>query len=227
MEIKAIETEYNGYRFRSRLEARWAVFFDAAGIKYEYEPEGFEVKVNSKEIYRYLPDFYLPDFDLWVEVKPSKSKLMDEEKKLCVFLKYDTQIARSNGLIILGQIPNYVEYDEDNEKCFFPAFPLFWSSSLIASSKVQFAKLDKIEGIVISTNVPYDFQTSNELRFPDFPFGEDLYLITTKVKTHDKYGYIWNMSETQSIDCTFELKECFLKARRARFEHGETPEVSK
>ncbi len=40
MEIKAIDTVYNGYKFRSRLEARWAVFFDAAGIKYEYEPEG-------------------------------------------------------------------------------------------------------------------------------------------------------------------------------------------
>lgn len=38
--IKAKETEYNGYRFRSRLEARWAVFFDVLGIKYEYEPEG-------------------------------------------------------------------------------------------------------------------------------------------------------------------------------------------
>ena len=32
--MKAIETEYNGYRFRSRLEARWAVFFDALGIEY-------------------------------------------------------------------------------------------------------------------------------------------------------------------------------------------------
>ena len=30
--IKAIETEYNGYKFRSRLEARWAVFFDALGV---------------------------------------------------------------------------------------------------------------------------------------------------------------------------------------------------
>lgn len=225
MDIKAIETEYNGYRFRSRLEARWAVFFDAAEIKYEYEPEGFEVKVSDKEVYRYLPDFYLPDFDLWVEVKPSKSKLIDEEKKLCAFLKYDTQIAKSNGLIILGQIPNYVEYDEDNEKCFFPAFPLFWNEFLIASGKVQFAKLDKTKGIVVFTNVPYDFQTSDELRFPDFPFNEDLYLMTTKVKTYDKYGYIWNMSETQSIDCACELKECFLKARKARFEHGETPGV--
>jgi len=39
-EIKAIQTEYKGYLFRSRLEARWAVFFDACGIEYEYEPEG-------------------------------------------------------------------------------------------------------------------------------------------------------------------------------------------
>ena len=41
MDIKPIETYYNGYRFRSRLEARWAVFFDALGVPYEYEPEGF------------------------------------------------------------------------------------------------------------------------------------------------------------------------------------------
>lgn len=42
MAIKAIQTRYKGYNFRSRLEARWAVFFDALGIKWEYEPEGFE-----------------------------------------------------------------------------------------------------------------------------------------------------------------------------------------
>lgn len=30
--IKAIETSYAGCRFRSRLEARWAVFFDTLGI---------------------------------------------------------------------------------------------------------------------------------------------------------------------------------------------------
>ncbi len=40
-DFKAIETLYKGYRFRSRLEARWAVFFDALGLKWEYEKEGF------------------------------------------------------------------------------------------------------------------------------------------------------------------------------------------
>ena len=63
--IKPIETIYNGYRFRSRLEARWAVFFDAAHIKYEYEPDGFDLDGEY-----YLPDFYLSDFDLYVEIKP-------------------------------------------------------------------------------------------------------------------------------------------------------------
>lgn len=71
--IKAIETEYNGYRFRSRLEARWAVFFDALGIKYEYEPEGFELSCG-----RYLPDFYLSEFAVYVEIKPLDRSHIDE-----------------------------------------------------------------------------------------------------------------------------------------------------
>jgi len=61
-----IETCYRGYRFRSRLEARWAVFFDALDIAYQYELEGFELKRG-----RFLPDFFLPDQDVWVEVKPT------------------------------------------------------------------------------------------------------------------------------------------------------------
>lgn len=73
--IKAIETNYAGCRFRSRLEARWAVFFDTLGIRWEYEPEGFETSAG-----RYLPDFriHVPqvkDYDAthyhqWFEVKP-------------------------------------------------------------------------------------------------------------------------------------------------------------
>lgn len=63
--IKAIQTVYNGYKFRSRLEARWAVFFDALGINYEYEPEGYDLG----EAGWYLPDFYLTDMKVWVEIK--------------------------------------------------------------------------------------------------------------------------------------------------------------
>lgn len=66
MTIKAIETVYKGYKFRSRLEARWAVFFDAMGIEYQYELEGFDLG----EAGWYLPDFYLPESGWFVEVKP-------------------------------------------------------------------------------------------------------------------------------------------------------------
>ena len=65
--IKAIETRYKGYRFRSRLEARWAVFFDSLGTEWEYEKEGFDL---GEPLGRYLPDFYLPKFAAWAEVKP-------------------------------------------------------------------------------------------------------------------------------------------------------------
>ena len=41
---EAKETYYDGYRFRSRLEARWAVFFNNIGLEYEYEMEGFDMK---------------------------------------------------------------------------------------------------------------------------------------------------------------------------------------
>ena len=63
--VKAIPTEYGGITFRSRTEARWAVFFDALGIEWQYEPEGFEFDDGTK----YLPDFYLPESKTFFECK--------------------------------------------------------------------------------------------------------------------------------------------------------------
>lgn len=65
--IKAIETEFDGIRFRSRLEARWAVYFKGIGFRYEYEPEGFDLGGCW-----YIPDFWLPDVNAWAEVKPAR-----------------------------------------------------------------------------------------------------------------------------------------------------------
>jgi hypothetical protein len=66
-DIRAIETRYKGYRFRSRLEARWAVFFDAVGLRFEYEKEGFHLPSGRL----YLPDFWLPSLGCWAEIKPT------------------------------------------------------------------------------------------------------------------------------------------------------------
>jgi hypothetical protein len=65
---KPIQTTYAGCLFRSRLEARWAVFFDTLGIEWEYEAEGYETATG-----RYLPDFWLPELRIWVEVKGKMS----------------------------------------------------------------------------------------------------------------------------------------------------------
>ena len=60
--IKAIPTQYAGVLFRSRLEARWAAFFDLCEWRWEYEP----FDLNG-----WLPDFRLMGFcDVLVEVKP-------------------------------------------------------------------------------------------------------------------------------------------------------------
>jgi hypothetical protein len=67
--IPAIETRAYGCRFRSRLEARWAVFLTEAGFDWEYEPEGAVLDAG-----RYLCDFRVTrpgsDLSVWLEVKP-------------------------------------------------------------------------------------------------------------------------------------------------------------
>lgn len=101
--IKAIETTYRGYRFRSRLEARWAVFFDALGLKWEYEPEGFDLGEAG---------WYLPDFrifadgtvprgplrnEVWFDVKPSNCSSKDTLKLEAFALLAKTCVVCLNG----------------------------------------------------------------------------------------------------------------------------------
>jgi hypothetical protein len=71
--LRPIDTTYKGYKFRSRLEARWAVFFDALGLKWQYEVEGFNLSNGE----RYLPDFKVSgtlNITNWYEVKPNGEK---------------------------------------------------------------------------------------------------------------------------------------------------------
>lgn len=89
--IQAIETIYKGYRFRSRSEARWAVFFDTLGIKYIYEPEGYVFDDGT----HYLPDFYLPNSKTFFEVKGLELTKEDE-------LKIDKLITYSGKNVAIG-----------------------------------------------------------------------------------------------------------------------------
>lgn len=80
MSPSAIPTRWKHWHFRSRLEARWAVFFDSLRIEFQYEPEGFGFQDGSS----YLPDFYLPAIRMWAEVKPIE--FTEDEKKKCLLL---------------------------------------------------------------------------------------------------------------------------------------------
>jgi hypothetical protein len=97
--IKAIETRYKGYRFRSRLEARWAVFFETLKLRWQYEPEGFELPSGT----RYLPDFRieLPGGKiLWIEIKPEGQDSKQFEEFIASCSGY------SNEGTILHDIPD-------------------------------------------------------------------------------------------------------------------------
>lgn len=102
MNIQAIPTKYKHTTFRSRLEARWAVFFDELEIKWNYEKEGFLLDGLP-----YLPDFDLPTFQggCYVEVKPIEFTEEENEK--------------ANRLVIASQrplwkaidIPSFTDYE--------------------------------------------------------------------------------------------------------------------
>lgn len=102
--MKAIETIYKGRRFRSRLEARWAIFFDAIDIGWEYETEGFEIG-NTK----YLTDFKLSSFganevDLFVEIKPRRPST--EEIKKC----YEVSVGTNTDMLLICGTPGLPEF---------------------------------------------------------------------------------------------------------------------
>lgn len=81
---------HNGYRLRSYTELVWARVLDAADIFYLYEPDLIHVGDGF-----YLPDFWLPNVGIYVEVKgkyPTEEEIrkadavMDRTGKEVVFL---------------------------------------------------------------------------------------------------------------------------------------------
>ena len=204
-DIKAITTYYDGYPFRSRLEARWAVFFNEMDIEYEYEPEGF---ILSDGTY-YLPDFYLPGFHVFFEVK-AKHLLGTKEGDEAIRKISDGMSTDSwAGLITFGDPMDnnlYIycqETDEDGggtyeSDCIFGNHPdtgkicLFVDDTKDRSFFVSFRKEGELEYIPMYT-------AADALRF--------------------RFGRYYTKEDFQY----FIFKHAAEKARQARFEHGETP----
>lgn len=116
--VRAITTRYKGYAFRSRLEARWAVFFDHLGIRWDYEPEGYELGNGL----RYLPDFWLPDAGFWVEVKPGPPDDAAREKAWRLVLHSGHPLFMTHGMpdgfgrLFVTTISDYGTLTPDGDK---------------------------------------------------------------------------------------------------------------
>lgn len=100
--MKPIPTTYAGCRFRSRLEARWAVFFDQLKIDWQYEPQGYVVGGRP-----YLPDFLLTTSGTWIEVKGSSEQL---DTDFLMTAARELPLLKGRGedgprLMILGPLP--------------------------------------------------------------------------------------------------------------------------
>lgn len=120
--ITAIETTYAGVVFRSRLEARWAMFFDAFHLYWRYEYEGFELPSG-----RYVPDFWLPELQTWVEIKPPFNREYEVEQdrwiKTVSHCHDVAVLTRKRVLLFATDFGAWLPKCEENEstKCFFPS----------------------------------------------------------------------------------------------------------
>lgn len=209
--IKAIETEYKGYRFRSRLEARWAVFFDAIGMEFQYEHQGYEKEIYEGKVYRYLPDFYLPSLKMHAEVKGDPHWNEKEGHDFGWFLDYDcplphftdSKYEHPGGLILLGEVP-HIQFGVvchpiiRHYKGLHRDFISFDGGNRIRQEDaVWLMRFDDLNDFVFSGT--WDGTTGDCLEY----FDQRPMAIETKRAHRD-------------------VVEAYIKARQARFEFGET-----
>lgn len=220
-EIKPIETIYNGYRFRSRLEAKWAVFFDALQIKYEYEPEGYKLSDGTY----YLPDFYLPQLNYYVEVKGKNDHMFSDMEKVRNFV-----LENKSAVIILSNIP----YDKKAKGLYW--FPIIYYSAKSGGCTMQHY------AFFMTGGAGSDWVGKGYIQ-DDFYVGQRRLFSYTPRKGKEPNDFVYNAIQAitgdilDSDDDVFDIKVTFedclylvdaslLKARQARFEHGETPKFN-
>ena len=202
--IPAIQTRYAGCHFRSRLEARWAVFFDQTGIEWEYEPQGYLVDGQP-----YLPDFYLPKLGWWVEVKGTEEDLLANQRRI-VGAAYGL-----GHLLILGQMPDprdgvpfhvLLEKHEDVGKG-HPGVCVHLTSAAMMAVVANHGWSTCTRAAIMAGAAP-------DWGLPPWRW------ISDGSQPHSGYTYP-NLS--WGVRGVAHLVAAYAAARSARFEHGETP----
>lgn len=205
--IKPIETHYAGCRFRSRLEARYAVFLDALGLRWEYEPEGFDLPSGA-----YLPDFKVYHSNgghgyCWLEVKPSiptdhalHDELACHEVRLARELSRVTRVA-----VVIGSYSSFEALRDNyllivNDKTWFRfEYPRYEHEPGSGSGYQHFVTQywDRV-GVVLSEALSMPTAEDQERWMPE------------------------NLSFISFEECASTLYKAAVAALSARFEHGES-----
>lgn len=222
MSIKAIQTQYKNYKFRSRLEARWAVWLDAMGVDWTYEPQGYDLDGEL-----YLPDFFLrfksgerfeqgvpPYCGYWLEIKPGPltereelllAKLATETKHRAYafagdpwpgeFMFYHTQTHPNGRVLMRSRIPG---------ECWL------CDGTGMEANKVPLRRIFR--------GVEFLYMAAGECRECD---GKGV--IDPLVAMNICNWWLWFLQKVSLRHSSSILLDAFRAARQARFEHGESP----
>ncbi|MCA9934126.1 MAG: hypothetical protein H6662_14715 [Ardenticatenaceae bacterium] len=93
---------HNGQIFRTATEARWARSFEYLQVPYEYEKQVFKLD----ESFDYLPDFWLPEQNIWIEVKKEVPKLEERDRAIMLY-----EITGKKVYIFAG-FPNVLSFSD-------------------------------------------------------------------------------------------------------------------
>lgn len=206
---RAIQTRYHGCHFRSRLEARWAVFFDNLNIPWRYEPQGYTVGFPEGSdpwcARPYLPDFYLPDTQTWVEVKGSADAFDWQLLANAVDWGHglpgtDDSVSSTRGLLLLGEIPWAEEYA--------PAHCILQHNKGGVANLANFDAEDQLRVSDFSgPEAGFDSTTSSGI-------GTSAEAVVRMVHPGESTLKAWGVRADRRV------KVAYIAAKSARFEHG-------
>jgi hypoxanthine phosphoribosyltransferase len=69
--------------FAHASERQFAQLLDFYGIEWEYEPTSFDIDFDreGRVLQRFTPDFFLPEFDLYIEITTLNQKLVTKKNR--------------------------------------------------------------------------------------------------------------------------------------------------
>lgn len=185
------------------------MFFDALNMKWEYEPEGFEVGLKCDlehedscheewchQPSKYLPDFFLPETETWVEVKGADNHI--DRTLLCkaldwgegLPLTYNSRWSK-RGLLILGPVPRPDRWP-------FHAILQHWKGVELT--------------LALFTERGFEVTASllNVETYGDSSTG-----------SYDYNGPLCDLNQYSILEIPRPVAQAYAAARSARFEHGD------